>query len=204
MEKINLNKDKKSAETKSAVDKEEGTAKPIKAKPKSSAEDNARKSARALAEKQKELQEIESHEADLLKRIADAKKYPEYKTSTRDYEERLAYVRRRKDNCQKEMNALQGQKVTEALSGLALLLLGTSISESCFIEVMEMAGANKGNALKVKDKYNKEMSASLKDMNDYLEKHKVLNPEQVKKAEDIMKRKERFEGLFNKKFNNKN
>ena len=96
---------------------------------------------------------------------------------------------------------LGNAKVHEALSDLVLLLLNTNISESCFVEVMEMAGANKANALKVKDRYDHDMNTSLDDINKDLEDGKPMDMEKVKKAEEIMKKKEHFEELFKKKFN---
>ena len=93
-------------------------------------------------------------------------------------------------------------KVNEALADLALLLLGTNISESCFMEVMEMAGATKANAEKVKNRYEDEVKASIDALYKDVEEGKPVDPEKVKDAEEKRKRKEHFEKMFNDKFNN--
>ena len=89
----------------------------------------------------------------------------------------------------------------EALSDLAILLLNTNITESCFVEVMEMAGANKANALKVRDRYDNDMEASLDAIDKDVREGKPVDPEKVKKAEELRQRKEHFEQMFKDKFN---
>jgi hypothetical protein len=89
----------------------------------------------------------------------------------------------------------------EALSDLAILLLNTNITESCFVEVMEMAGASKANALKVKDRYDNDMEASLDAIDKDVREGKPVDPEKVKKAEELRQRKEHFEQMFKDKFN---
>ena len=108
------------------------------------------------------------------------------------------------DRIAKLEKELGATKTNEALSDLAILLLNTNISESCFVEVLEMAGANKTNALKVKDRYEHDMSAVLNDLNKELEEKKSIDPENLKKAEELAKRKDHFEEMFNKKFNDNN
>ena len=140
----------------------------------------------------------------LKKQIEDAEKFPAY--GSRDLDElrsRYSNVQKQVDSSQKELEKLQGQKVmAEALSELAILLLNTNISESCFVEVMEMAGANKANALKVKRRYDQDMEASLDDLNKDLEAGKPMDLGKVQKAEELRKKKEHFEKMFNDKFNN--
>ena len=153
----------------------------------------------------------------LLKREAVARD-KDIDRTVQSYRDRMNAIKSSPDSqsseSQKEIEELQknidsllkkrSTKVTEALSDLAILLLNTNISESCFVEVMEMAGANKENALKVKDRYEHDMSAVLNDLNKELEEKKSIDPESLKKAEELAKRKDHFEEMFNKKFNNNN
>jgi len=93
-------------------------------------------------------------------------------------------------------------KVTEALADLAILLTKTNISESSFVDVMEMAGASKVNALKVKDRYEQEFNSAVDDINKDVEAGKEPTPEKVKHADEVAKRKEHFEQMFKKRFEN--
>jgi hypothetical protein len=95
-------------------------------------------------------------------------------------------------------------KVTtnEALSELALMLLTTNISESCYVEVMEMVAASKANADKVKKKLDKEKTEAMNDLYKDVEAGKPENPETLKKLDNIGKREERFNAIYKKKFNN--
>ena len=95
---------------------------------------------------------------------------------------------------------LNATKVNEALSDLAYLLVHTNISESCFVEVMEMT-ITKANAEKVKDRYDDEVEASIDALYKDVKEGKPIDPEKVKKADNIAKREEHFEELFRKRFN---
>ena len=129
----------------------------------------------------------------LKQRKQDMTSKPGYdQNSVEDLEKRISDLEKR----------LGKSKVNEALADLALLLLGTNISESCFMEVMEMAGATKANAEKVKNRYEDEVKASIDALYKDVEEGKPVDPEKVKDAEEKRKRKEHFEKMFNDKFNN--
>lgn len=119
-------------------------------------------------------------------------------TSKPGYDE--AEVKDLDDRIAKLEKELGAAKVNEAFADFVVLLLNSNISESCFVEVVEMAGASKANALKVKDRYDQDMSASIDDINKDLEAGKPMDPEKVKKAEELMKKKEHFEKMFKDKF----
>ena len=148
-----------------------------------------------VEDKKEEVKQPEVKAEAKKEEVKAETKQPEVKAEAKkeeaDLDKRISDLEKRLGNA----------KVHEALSDLVLLLLNTNISESCFVEVMEMAGANKANALKVKDRYDHDMNTSLDDINKDLEDGKPMDMEKVKKAEEIMKKKEHFEELFKKKFN---
>lgn len=129
----------------------------------------------------------------LKQRKQDMTSKPGYdQNSVVDLEKRISDLEKR----------LGKSKVNEALTDLTLLLLGTNISESCFMEVMEMVAATKANAEKVKNRYEDEMKASIDALYKDVKEGKPVDPEKVKDAEEKRKRKEHFEKMFNDKFNN--
>ena len=130
-----------------------------------------------------------------------------YKSTLANYKERRdkmtskpGYDPKELEDLDKRIAALEKKITNEALSDLALVLACTNISENCFLEVMEMAGANKANAEKVKDRYEQNLTVALDDMNKGLEKEGKLDPEKLKKAEELARKKEHFEEMFKHKF----
>lgn len=177
----------------------EANNKPVKADSSVSSNNDVKRQ-RAIAKAQEELKQWQSREAEILKKIEDAQKFPEYKSSTREYEDRLKDIRERIKDRQIDLNKLQGESVKEALSDLAVLLLGTNISENCFVEVMEMVAANKANAQKALARDEQSAMAVIDDINKDLQAGKPVDPEKVKDAEEKRKKQEHFEELFKKKF----
>lgn len=116
-----------------------------------------------------------------------------------------AAERMKKINAWKEELAkLRGEATNEALSDLAVLLTFTNISESCFVEVMEMVAASKANAQKALERDEKKAMAAIDDINKDLEAGKPIDPEKVKNAEADHKKYERFKEIYDKKFNDNN
>ena len=179
----------------------EANNKPVKANSSDSSNNDVKRQ-RAIAKAQEELKQWQDREAEILRKIEDAKKFPEYKSSTGEYEERLQNVRDRIKDRQIDLNRLQGESVKEAISDLAILLTHTNISENCFVEVMEMVAANKANAQKALARDEDNAMAVIDDINKDLQAGKPVDPEKVKKAEELRKKKEHFEKMFNDKFNN--
>ena len=99
---------------------------------------------------------------------------------------------------------LSKAKVNEALSDFVVLLLNTNISESCFMEVVEMAGANKANAQMVVDRDEKEAMAAIDDINKDLEAGKPMDPEKIKKAETFRQKYENAKRRYENKFSQDN
>ena len=109
---------------------------------------------------------------------------------------------KKKEKLQKQLDKLRKSiKVNEALSDLVITLLNTNISENCFVEVMEMVAASKVNAEKALKRDEQNAMAVIDDINKDLEAGKPVDPEKVRKAEELRKKKENFENIFNKKFN---
>lgn len=155
----------------------------------------------SLAKKMKLVQRATggANKSDRIRLLQDMKSRRTQMTSKPGYNP--TEVKDLDDRIAKLEKALNIGATNEALSDLATLLLNTTITEDCFMEIMEMTIANKANALKVKDRYEKDMQKSLDDMNKELETNKHIDPESVKKASDLLKRKEHFEKMFNNKFN---
>ena len=116
-----------------------------------------------------------------------------------------AAERMKKINAWKEELAkLRGEATNEALSDLAVLLTFTNISESSFVEVMEMVAASKANAQRALERDEKKAMAAIDDINKDLEAGKPIDPEKVKSAEADHKKYERFKEIYDKKFNDNN
>ena len=144
--------------------------------------------------------QIETQRKDQEKQLEALKQRKQDMTSKPGYDQNsVVDLEKRISDLEKRLGK---SKVNEALADLALLLLGTNISESCFMEVMEMAGATKANAEKVKNRYEDEVKASIDALYKDVEEGKPVDPEKVKDAEEKRKRKEHFEKMFNDKFNN--
>ena len=103
-----------------------------------------------------------------------------------------------------QLAKLRGEATNEALSDLAVLLAFTNISESSFVEVMEMVAASKANAQKALERDEKKAMAAIDDINKDLEAGKPIDPEKVKNAEADHKKYERFKEIYDKKFNDNN
>lgn len=144
--------------------------------------------------------QIEAQRKDQEKQLEALKQRKQDMTSKPGYDQNsVVDLEKRISDLEKRLGK---SKVNEALADLALLLLGTNISESCFMEVMEMAGATKANAEKVKNRYEDEVKASIDALYKDVEEGKPVDPEKVKDVEEKRKRKEHFEKMFNDKFNN--
>jgi len=202
---------KAKAETSKVEDKKEEVKQPeVKAEAKKEEVKAEAKQPEVKAEAKPKKTEAERYEAK-MRREAEARRKDQervlqiLKDQKTSMVSKPGYDAKEAQDLDKRISDLEKRlgdaKVHEALSDLVLLLLNTNISESCFVEVMEMAGANKANALKVKDRYDHDMNTSLDDINKDLEDGKPMDMEKVKKAEEIMKKKEHFEELFKKKFN---
>jgi hypothetical protein len=72
------------------------------------------------------------------------------------------------------------------------------------VEVMEMVAASKSNADKVKKKLEKETEVAMDDLYKDVAKGKPESPRKVEKLNNLVKRTERFNSIYNKKFNDNN
>ena len=94
--------------------------------------------------------------------------------------------------------------VAEALSDLAILLLNTNISESCYVEVMEMVAASAENIKKIQARYDNRMENAINTLDQDVREKGEPDPEHVKEADSIAKRKEKFEQMARNKFKSTN
>jgi ornithine carbamoyltransferase len=92
--------------------------------------------------------------------------------------------------------------VNEAISDLVVTLLGTNISESCFVEVMEMVAASKTNAEKALDRDEQDAMAEIDNIYKDVKAGKGVDPEKAERAEKKRQKYEYYKEIFDKKFNN--
>ena len=95
-------------------------------------------------------------------------------------------------------------KANEALVDFAVLLAKSNISESSFVEVMKMIRPNKENTTKIQERYEKELDEALDEICKDAVAGNPINEEKIKEAENIEKRKEHFEEMLKKRFNEVN
>lgn len=148
----------------------------------------------AKVDYQQKLNDAQKQLASLQKKMASVKR----DTTRTRYQDQINKLQKSIKGYEKKLAGV----AHEALAELAITLLSTNISESCFVEVMEMVAANKANAQKALARDEDNAMAVIDDINKDLQAGKPVDPEKVKKAEELRKKKEHFEKMFNDKFNN--
>ena len=112
------------------------------------------------------------------------------------YEARIPEIRQKIEAAKNELAKLE---TNEAISDLACLLVNTNISESTFVEIMELMAPNKENAKLVKQRHDDEFNDTMSELQDQVEKHNI-KPSTLKKLENVGNKKEKFDNMFRKRF----
>lgn len=121
------------------------------------------------------------------------------------YAARIPEMRRNVELLKKELESAKGElskyETNEAISDLACLLLNTNISESSFVSIMELLAPSKKNVERVKSRLDTAFNKAVDELGNEVGKHNVKQ-QTVKNLEKLGRRKERFEQIYRKRFEN--
>ena len=98
-----------------------------------------------------------------------------------------------------EIANLESSIKESALVDIVSLLGNTNISESSFIEIMELFAPNKKNADKVKTRHEEDFNKAIDDLNKEVVNNDV-KPETVNKVNSEGEKKEKFDEIYRKRF----
>lgn len=131
-----------------------------------------------------------------------------------DIQRMIANLQSRRDDLAKRPDAISKSQVKELDDKIAKLqsglhescmvdlisLLGnTNISESSFVEIMELFVPNKKNATKVKERHDNEFKEAANTLNAETNDNNI-NPETVERVNTASAKKEKFDEMFQKRF----